>query len=275
MKNAMDRLGIELLCVFGMPPAAFVELAADLGCHHISLGLEPMPENPHGYPRWSLRDDPALRRALVAALKERQVSIALGEGYVFRPGLHIRNQAADLALMAELGVKCVNAVTIDPDLARAYDQYGAFAELAAAAGMAASIEFMPGLPVANLAAAVAVINQVNRPNFRLLVDCMHLMRSGGSAAELAALDPAMIGHIQLCDAPLKGDMTRYAMEAKCERMVPGSGELPLADILRSLPRDVVVSLEVPMLAKATAGIGPIERLQPCVTAARQLLAQLT
>jgi len=275
MKNAMDRLGIELLCVFGMPPAAFVELAADLGCHHISLGLEPMPENPHGYPRWSLRDDPALRRALVAALKERQVSIALGEGYVFRPGLDIRNQAADLALMAELGVKCVNAVTIDPDLARAYDQYGAFAELAAAAGMAASIEFMPGMPVANLAAAVAVINQVNRPNFRLLVDCMHLMRSGGSAAELAALDPAMIGHIQLCDAPLKGDMTRYAMEAKCERMVPGSGELPLADILRSLPRDVVVSLEVPMLAKATAGIGPIERLQPCVTAARQLLAQLT
>jgi len=275
MKNAMDRLGIELLCVFGMPPAAFVELAADLGCHHISLGLEPMPENPHGYPRWSLRDDPALRRALVAALKERQVSIALGEGYVFRPGLDIRNQAADLALMAELGVKCVNAVTIDPDLARAYDQYGAFAELAAAAGMAASIEFMPGLPVANLAAAVAVINQVNRPHFWLLVDCMHLMRSGGSAAELAALDPAMIGHIQLCDAPLKGDMTRYAMEAKCERMVPGSGELPLADILRSLPRDVVVSLEVPMLAKATAGIGPIERLQPCVTAARQLLAQLT
>ena len=271
----MDRLGIEVLCVFGMPPAAFVELAAELGCRHISLGLEPMPENPHGYPRWSLRDDPALRRALVAALEDRQVSIALGEGYVLRPGLDIRNQAADLALMAELGVKCVNAVTIDPDLSRNEDQYGAFAELAAADGMAASIEFMPGLPVGNLAAAVAVINQVRRPNFRLLVDCMHLMRSGGSAAELAALDPAMIGHIQLCDAPLKADMSRYATEAKCERMVPGTGELPLADILSSLPRDVVVSLEVPMLAKAAAGIGPKERLLPCVSAARRLLAQLT
>jgi len=41
----MDRLGIEVLCVFGMPPVAFVEFAADLGCRHISLGLEPMPEN--------------------------------------------------------------------------------------------------------------------------------------------------------------------------------------------------------------------------------------
>ncbi len=126
ISNAMNRLGIEVLSVFGMPPLAFVELAADLGCRHISLGLEPMPENPHGYPRWSLRDDPALRRA-----------------------------AADLALMAELGVRCVNAVTIDPDLTRNQDQYGAFAELAAAAGMAASIEFMPGLPIGNLAAAGA------------------------------------------------------------------------------------------------------------------------
>ena len=272
--DAMDRLGIEVLSVFGMPPLAFVELAADLGCRHISLGLEPMPENPHGYPRWSLRDDPALRRALVAALEDRRISIALGEGYVFRPGLDIRDQAADLALMAELGVRCVNAVTIDPDLARNQDQYGAFAELASTAGMAASIEFMPGLPIGDLAAAVALINQVSHPNLRLLVDCMHLMRSGGSAAQLAALDPAMIGHIQLCDAPLKGEMTRYAMEAKCERMVPGSGELPLAEILSSLPRDVVVSLEVPMLAKASAGIGPRERLLPCVDAARRLLAQL-
>ena len=110
----------------------------------------------------------------------------------------------------------LTAVTIDPDMSRNQDQYGAFSEMAGAAGMAASIEFMPGLPIGNLAAAVAVISQVRRPNFRLLIDCMHLMRSGGSAAELAALDPAMIGHIQLCDAPLKADMTRYSMEAKCE-----------------------------------------------------------
>ena len=275
MRDPADRLGIELLCVFGMPPVAFVELAADLGCHHISLGLEPMPDNPHGYPRWSLRDDAALRRELAAALKDREVGIALGEGYVFRPGLDIRSQAADLALMAELGVRCVNAVTIDPDLARTHDQYGAFAELAAAGGMSATIEFMPGLPVGNLAAAVAVVEQVNQPNFRLLIDCMHLMRSGGSAPELAALDPKMIGHIQLCDAPLQGDVNRYAMEAKCERLVPGTGELPLADILRSLPRDVVVSLEVPMLAMAKAGIGPKQRLEPCIGAARRLLAQLT
>jgi hypothetical protein len=34
----MDRLGIELLSVFGMPPVDFVNLAASLGCRYISVG---------------------------------------------------------------------------------------------------------------------------------------------------------------------------------------------------------------------------------------------
>ena len=35
----MDRLGVEFLSVFGLPPVEFVNLAADLGCHYISTGL--------------------------------------------------------------------------------------------------------------------------------------------------------------------------------------------------------------------------------------------
>jgi sugar phosphate isomerase/epimerase len=268
----VNRLGIEVLSVFGMAPVAFVDLAADLGCAHISIGLEPMPDNPHDYPRWSLRDDAPLRREVCAALADRGVSIALGEGFVLRPGLDIRDQAADFAVMAELGVKCANVIGIDPDPARARDQYGAFAELAGAAGMAASVEFMPGMPIGNLAAAMAMVKAVGQSHFRVLIDCMHLVRSGGGAADLAALDPAHIAHIQLCDAPLWGDTSQYPQEAKHERLPPGDGELPLADILNALPRDIVVSLEIPMLTKAKAGMGPTERLAPCVDAARRLLA---
>ena len=39
----MDRLGIEMLSVFGMPPIEFVHLTADLGCRYITtsmVGLE-------------------------------------------------------------------------------------------------------------------------------------------------------------------------------------------------------------------------------------------
>jgi hypothetical protein len=57
-----------------------------------------------------------------------------------------------------------------------------------------------------------------------------------------------------------------------ERMAPGDGELPLAEILGAVPPDVVIGLEIPMRSLAESGVGPAERLRPCVAAARELLA---
>jgi hypothetical protein len=58
-----------------------------------------------------------------------------------------------------------------------------------------------------------------------------------------------------------------------ERMMPGTGELPLADMLAALPDDLVVGLEIPMRSRAEAGVGAYDRLLPCVESARALLAQ--
>jgi hypothetical protein len=113
----MNRLGIENISVFGLPPVEFVNLAADLGCRYISTGLEPIEYNPHGYPRFSLREDTALRREMVAAMRDRGVSISLGEGFTIRPGFDVcKQRAADLDVMCELGVKRINTVRMDPDL---------------------------------------------------------------------------------------------------------------------------------------------------------------
>jgi sugar phosphate isomerase/epimerase len=104
----MGRLGIESLSVFGLPPVQFVGLAADLGCAYISTALRPMGDNPHGYPTWSLKDDRALRREMVAALRDRGASISLGEGFSVRAGIDARDRAADLEVMCELGVQRIN-----------------------------------------------------------------------------------------------------------------------------------------------------------------------
>ena len=69
-------------------------------------------------------------------------------------------------------------------------------------------------------------------------------------------------------------MDNYLQEAMFERMVPGEGELPLPDILAALPPDVVVEIEVPRRSLALAGVSPIDRLRPCVTAARRLLSDI-
>jgi sugar phosphate isomerase/epimerase len=102
---------------------------------------------------------------------------------------------------------------------------------------------------------------------------MHLVRSGSGAADIAALDPDLIGYVQICDAPLKPRYESYMEEAMYERLAPGAGELGLADIVAALPRDRVFSLEVPLRSQADAGVGPHDRLRPCVEATRRLLAQ--
>jgi len=97
-----------------------------------------------------------------------------------------------------------------------------------------------------LTIALAAIDHVGSPNFSLLIDTMHVLRSGSLAADLAAIDPALIGYVQICDAPLEPVVANYAEESLFERMVPGEGELPLREILAVLPPGRVIGLEVPM-----------------------------
>ncbi|MEO6248224.1 MAG: TIM barrel protein [Sphingomicrobium sp.] len=269
----MSRLGIELLSVFGTSPVDQIGLAADLGCSHISTGLTPFPVNPHGYEPWSLKDDPALRREMITAMRDRGVAISLGEGFAVRPGIDIRDRADELDLMAELGAACIGGVAMEPDMARCADQFAALVEMGGERGLQVTIEFAPVLPVSTLDEAHGLVTMVGRPNFGVLVDAMHFFRSGGDVATLAAMDPALIRYAQLCDAPLIADEPDYMREATFERRIPGEGEFPLAAFVAALPRDVVIGLEIPMLARAQAGITPAERLRPAVEAALHMIGK--
>ncbi len=271
--DAVDRIGVERLCVFGLPPVQFVNLAADLGCRYIGTSLAPMPYNPHGYPKWSLRADPALRRDMLAAMHHRGVSISLCEGFGIKPNGDVREYDADLHLMCELEIRRINVASIDRDVNRTFDQFARIAEMADALGIETAIEIGPG-PIPDLRSALAAMRHVGRENFRLLIDTMHFFRSGSSAADIAALDPNVIGYVQLCDVPMVSKFPTYMEEALYERMVPGTGELPLLAVLAALPRHIVLGLEVPQRSLAEAGVSPYDRVARCVEAARDLLARV-
>jgi sugar phosphate isomerase/epimerase len=269
----MPRIGIENISVFGLPPVDFVNLAADLGCQHISTGLTSFPFGVHDYPPFSLRDDAALRREMIAAMRDRGVSISLGEGCTIRPGVDARDYARDLDLFAELGAHRINTVSMDPDFDRTCDAFAVMAEMTAERGLRITTELSPSLTICNLPTALEAVKRVGRANFRLLIDTMHLVRSGSGPADIAALDPGLIDYIQICDAPLTPRFETYHEEAMFERMVPGEGELGLRALVAVLPKDRVYALEVPLRSAAKAGIGPRERLGKCVAAVRRLLAE--
>lgn len=269
----MDRLAIEFISVLGLPPIEFVEVAAALDVRKIGFACGQIVALPELYAPWTLRGNPGLVRDVKQALADHGVSLSLGEGFLIRPGVEITDQSADMDVLAELGAPIVNVVSLEGDAARADDQFAQFSALAAARGLDASIEYMPAMPIGTLAAARDLVVRSGQPNARILLDAMHLFRSGGSAEDVALLDPELVGYAQICDVPLVSAHEDYSIEARFDRRIAGEGELPLQDFVNALPATCVVGLEVPMRDKALAGIGPVERLKPAVEAARKLLDQ--
>ena len=271
----MDRLGIEMLCVFGMPPVEYVHLTADLGCRYITTGMVGFaPLKTLDYQPFSLRDDARLRQDLLAVMDDCGVSISLGEGLLIAPGVEIRSYTGDLDVMAELRIPRINTVSLEPDRARTFDELAVLTDLAAERGILTSVEPVPGLAIADLPSAMAAVEHVGRQEISLLIDTMHVARSGASPDDLRALPAERVGHIQLCDVPLRSTKEHhYAEEAMYHRLPPGEGELPLAEMLAALPQDRVVGLEVPLRSRAEAGVSAYDRLLPCVKAARELLAR--
>jgi sugar phosphate isomerase/epimerase len=267
----MDQLGIEALSVFGLPPVEFVDLAADLGCQYITIFLRPLASVPLGYPPFSLKDDPALRRDLLAALDHRGVTISLGDGFLVLPGADMRSFCDDLDILAEFGVPRLNVVSLDSDPNHTFDQLATLAELAAQRHIETMIEPVRGLTIGDLPTALTALEHIARPDVRLLIDTMHLVRSGSGADDLRNVEPRLIGYAQLSDTTLNPRSDHYAEEAMFERMVPGQGELPLHEILTALPRDSMIGLEVPQRSLALSGVHPADRLRPCVEAARALV----
>lgn len=270
----IDNVGIERLCVFGMPPVAFIELSASLDCHYIGLGLEAARYyNPHNYPDWSLKNNSQLRRDVKTALHDHDVDISLFEGFGIRPEMNVRDVSADLDIVFELGGKRINLVSVDRDWQRTLDGFALVAEIAGERGIEVVSE-VGAPPLSNLQQAHTAMQHVARENFKLLIDTMHFFRRGSSVHDLAAIDINTIGYVQLCDAPLVSKFSSYMEEALHERMVPGEGELPLRELLTKLPSDLIYSVEVPQRSLAEARIEPRERVVRSVNAARNLLAEV-
>ena len=110
--------------------------------------------------------------------------------------------------------------------------------------MQTTLEFAKSLALTDLDTAVAAVRHVGRDDFRLLIDTMHVVRSGSTAADLAALDASMFGYVQLSDSTLEQRNEAYRDDSS-DRGVPGEGELPLVQILVALPEWLPVGVEAP------------------------------
>ena len=135
----------------------------------------------------------------------------------------------------------------DPDLSRATDNLGRIADYAAGMKIDMTIEFMRWRATACLEDAVRLAAATGRTNVGILLDALHLSRSGGSPQGVKALPQGLVRYLQLCDAPSVQPLSNEACiaEARGARMMPGEGDLWLRDLMAVLPPTIPISVETP------------------------------
>jgi len=266
----VNPLGLECLSTFGLHPVAFIRLARKLGCSHVTLNLGAAANRLPIYPEVLFLDDRVLQREMAAALADSEVTIGMLEGFAITPDNSVEDYRRDLDMAARLGVRAICTVSLERDMARTHAEFARLAELACERGLVTTTEVGAGV-LRRLDKARAALAAVAHPAFKLLIDTMHFFRFGATVADFAALDPASVGHIQLCDVPMPAEIEDYMEEALYERRAPGDGDLPLREFLSLVPEGVIVGLEIPIRSEAESGIGPHERLSRCLRQARTLM----
>ena len=268
---ALNRIGIDYLTLLGPQPVHFIETVADAGASHASLFLT-NAVNPFNAPDFSLISDAPLRRATRAAARDRGVSIALVDGFCIFPGASVEDLRPSLDAVADLGCTRVNALSFDPDWDKTVDQVAALAGIAADYAITVTIEPCPLFPIASVARALELTGRARMPNLKLLIDTMHVARSGETRA-LGAIDPMLIDYVQICDGPARfANDEAYQAAAMCERAVPGAGELPLIEMLRQIRPDVIVSGEIPQRSLKEAGVSDLDQTKAVVAGIARTLA---
>ena len=83
-------------------------------------------------------------------------------------------------------------------------------------------------------------------------------------------------YMQLCDVagPTPDDMQEILRQARNERRFPGDGDCDLLGLLRVLPKDIPLSLEIPCVALQAQGVSAEQRAQWAIDKTRVLLQQL-
>jgi sugar phosphate isomerase/epimerase len=130
--------------------------------------------------------------------------------------------------------------------------------------------FMRWRHVGTLGQAAEIVRRAGCRNGGVLLDALHLARSGGSPSDIRALEAGLIRSVQLCDAPIAPPSPEGIIEeARNHRLPPGHGELPLRELIANLTHDVALAVEVPM--PPGAGLSPLAHLRLIREAADALL----
>jgi len=249
-----------------------VACAAGAGYSHVGLRLVPATDHE---PTWPVIGDTPMVREIESRLRDAGVRLLDIEIFRLKPETGVRDYLPALETGAQLGAKHVLVAGNDPLEARLVERLAALCDLGAPLGLDSALEPMPWTDVTTLQQGARIIEATGRANAAILIDAIHFDRGGNVPADIAAVRRERLRYAQLCDAPAERprDVETLLHQARAERLMPGDGGLDLAGILRALPRDIPLALEVPMLGLKKT-LPAVERATMIRAKAEALLAEL-
>jgi sugar phosphate isomerase/epimerase len=264
-------ISLAALTVLELTPPQIVSCAAEAGYSHVGIRLLPAtPTEPH----YDIIKDTPMLREIERRLADTGIQVLDVEIFRLRPDTRVGDYEAAVATAARLGARELLVAGNDPDEARLTDTFARFCELAAGHGLGANLEFMPWTDAKDLAQGARIVGGAGRANAGLLIDPFHLSRSHSVIADLAAVPRTWLRFMQFCDVPaaVPPSMDEILAEARGARLFPGDGGLDLVGLLRALPRDLPLSVEIPMTELART-VGAVERARRALLATRRVLAR--
>jgi sugar phosphate isomerase/epimerase len=216
-------------------PEQVAHAAAEAGFRHCGFTIEPE--------KWNA----ASLGATKAAIADHDLSVLDVEVIWIPEGGQLTDDHK-LVIEAgiELGAANVLVVSAEPDHDRTADALHQLSLWAAPGNMRVALEFLMITAVQSMDDALDIIRKADHPAAALLIDTLHFQRAGHRPEELHKIEACLLPYAQICDGNLDCDTSfeAYLEDAIDLRSCPGEGALPVADVLKALPKHIALSLEI-------------------------------
>jgi len=265
-------IGLAALTILELTPPEMVSCAADAGFDCVGLRLIPATD---GELQHAMVGDTPMARETERRLRDTGMRVLDIEIFRLRPDTVVASYEAALATGARLGATEALVAGNDPDEARLIANFALFCELAQRFGIGANLEPMPWTDCKSFAQGARIVAAAGCKNGGILIDPIHFDRGGSRASEIAGVPHSRLRYMQLCDAPAERptDVQGLLHQARAERLMPGDGGLDLVGMLRGVPADLPIGLEIPMETLART-VPAVERTRQMLAKTRRLLASL-
>jgi sugar phosphate isomerase/epimerase len=260
----MNRFSLDCLTLPDVAPLDLVRIAAESGYGWFSLWVQP----PAMYE--VMLATPAMAADLARAIDEHDVALGNLEVFNLNSDEPIDGFERAIELGARLGAQTATAIDFGEPREDIPERFARFHALCERHDVGALVE---PISMGNVRTPDEGLDLIRAAGVdaALVVDCIHLVRVGGSAETLRSIPAQHLAHVQICDGPAVIGPEEIGVEATANRLYPGEGGLPLAEILAAVPEEATFGVEVPNLARQERGIAPEDRAGEALAAARTVV----